>query len=151
MRYPLRLALCAALVIASCSTRERANFGEEEFVTNEIRELKAALAARDETKVLVGCMTVASNVSRMPAAKAQDIERLCHVEAPKLWLENAVRAATEAKAKTPELGDLNCMQLMAGDAFKTLAKHPPNDPALQKLADDYTRLCPDQVAKFRAP
>ena len=150
MRHPIRVVLCTALVFA-CSTKERKNFGEEEYVTNEIRELKAALAARDETKVLVGCMSVASNASRMPAAKAAEIERLCHVEAPKLWLENAVRAASEAKAKTPELGDLNCMQLMAGDAFKTLAKHPPKDPALAKLADDYTRLCPDQVAKFRAP
>jgi hypothetical protein len=139
------LIFCSAL---ACNTRERTNVGEEEFVTNEVRELKAALAARDETKVLVGCMSVTTSaLSRMPKAKAEEIERLCYVDAPKLFLENAVRDATDAKAKHPEL---SCMQLMAGDAFKAIAKHPTDDAALQKLVDEYTRLCPEQVAKFRA-
>jgi hypothetical protein len=139
-----------SLVLVACSTRERTNVGEEEFVTNELRDLKVALTARDETKVLVGCTIVKGSEARLPKAKAAEIERLCHVDARRLFLENAIRDAIEAKAKTPEFDDVNCMQLLAGDAFEIVDKHPPADPELKKLVDEYTRLCPDRVAKLRA-
>src|SRR5688572_9535949 len=139
-------AITAILSFGACSKQDKQdNTGEREFVAKEVVELKAALAARDESKVLVGCITTTTGLERIPKAMVEEIERLCYVDAPRLLLENAVREATEAKAKHPDdPAGVNCMQLLASDAFKTIKAHPTNDPALQKLVDEYTRLCPDQ-------
>ncbi len=140
--------ICATTIaVFACGKQEA---GEQAFVANEIVELKAAIAARDESKVLVGCMSTKTGLARMPKAMVEDIERLCYVDAPRLFLENAVRGATDAKARAPGLENINCMQLMAEDAFKAIKAHPTSDPELQKLVDEYTRLCPDRVAKLRA-
>ena len=147
------MAWCIAaitLFVSLAACKQQQDSGEQAYVAKEVVELKAALAARDETKVVIGCISTTTGLERMPKAMVEEIERLCYVDAPRLLLENAVREATEAKAKQPELGDMNCMQLFASDAFKAIKKHPTNDPALQKLVDEYTRLCPEQVAKLRA-
>jgi hypothetical protein len=141
--------LIAITILCGACGKDHSN-SEQAYVANEVVELKAALAARDETKVLVGCMSVTASAARMPKPTADEIALLCSTDAPRLLLENAVKEATDAKAKHPELGDLNCMQLLASDAFKMIGSQPPKDPALQKLVDDYTRSCPEQVAKFRA-
>jgi hypothetical protein len=140
--------MVVALAVFGC--RKKADTSEQDYVAKELVDLKAALAARDESKVLVDCITTTTGLSRMPKAMVTEIEQACYVDAPRLLLENAVRDAREAKASHPDLAGMNCMQLMAGDAFKTLKAHPTNDPALQKLVDEYTSLCPDEVAKFRA-
>jgi hypothetical protein len=39
--------------------------------------------------------------------------------------------------------------MFAEEAFKTVAQHPSSDAALKEIVDEYTRLCPTQVAEFR--
>jgi hypothetical protein len=142
-------AIIAMLTFGACNKQD--NTAERDFVAKEVVELKAALAARDESKVLVGCITTTTGLERMPKTMVDEIERLCYVDAPRLLLDNAVRDAREAKAKYPDdVAGISCAQLLAGDAFATIKAHPMNDPALNKLVDEYTRLCPEQVAKFRA-
>lgn len=144
-----RYAIIAILAFAAC--RKKEDTAERDFVSKELVELEAAVAARDESKVIVGCITTKSGLERMPKPMVEKIERLCYVDAPRLLLENAVHDAREAKAQHPDdtLG-INCAQLFAGDAFATMKAHPQSDAALDKLADEYAQLCPAQVAKFRA-
>ena len=123
---------------------------EQDWVSKELVKLKAALAARDETKVLVGCISVTTGLARLPRSLVDEIEPLCYVEAPRLLLGNAVRDARDRAGSHPDLGDINCMQLLASDAFETILAHPSSDPGLHELVDEYTQLCPKQVAKFRA-
>jgi hypothetical protein len=144
----LRHLLVTCLALGACD--KQGGNGEQEYIAKELGDLKAALAARDESKVVVDCISVTISQPRMPKSIADEIDRLCHNDAPRLLLENAVKDATDAKAKNPDFPQLHCMQLFAADAFKMIPAHPPKDPTLQKLVDDYTRLCPEQVAKFRA-
>jgi hypothetical protein len=142
--------LLVAIAMLGLGACDKDGDPEQQYVTKELAELKAALAARDESKVLVGCISLSSSRPRMPKSITDQIDQHCSVDAPKLLLENAVKDATEAKAKHSELAELNCMQILAADAFEMISAYPPKDPALQKLVDEYTRLCPEQVAKFRA-
>jgi len=135
---------------SSPSTDHRVDNPEQDYVAKELVELRAALGARDESKVLVGCASVTSSLPRMPKAMGSEIEQLCYTDAPRLYLENAVSEATESKAEHPGLDEINCAQLLAEDAFETIKLHPSKDPALRKLVDEYTRQCPEAVAKFRA-
>ena len=121
--------------------------GEQAHVESEVSELKGALAKRIVTEVLVGCLSATTSLSRLPRTLVDEIEQLCYVDAPKLYLENAVADARKQKAGPPAL---RCMQLFAEDAFKAIARQPPTDPALKALMDDYTTLCPVEVAKYRS-
>ncbi len=121
------------------------------FVEKEIPKLEAALAARNEVHVTTECALLESSVTEMPPALAQRIESGCYVEAPRLILELAIAKVVEANRKHPDMVDLNCMELFVEGALRTLAKHPPADPALQKLADDYAKMCPAEAAKARLP
>jgi hypothetical protein len=143
------LAIACAATAHGCKS-QRENTGEQEFVEHEVAELKTALVKRDETGVTIGCISATLSQPKMPKALAAEIEQLCYVDAPKLLLENAIADARKQKAGPPELGDLACMQLFAGDAFKAIIAHPHTDAALSALVDEYTRLCPAEVAKFRA-
>lgn len=137
------------LAVASTACNAKTESGEQQFVEGEVRELKAALASRSISGVQVGCITTTTSLPRLPAKLAKEIEQLCYVEAPRLYLETSVADASKSIAEHPGMDDISCMQLFAEDAFKTIALHPPADPGLQKLVDEYTRLCPKQVAKFR--
>ena len=121
---------------------------ETKFVRGELAELEQALARRDEIKVLVGCMSVMTGFDRMPGDVRAEIAQRCFTEAPRLLLENAVADAREQAGKNPDMPEMNCMQLLAEDAFRLMREHPTDDPRLESLAAEYTTLCPDQVAKF---
>lgn len=154
------LALPWLLVIA-CSDEPDAvrtrsfderGFGEQDFIEKEVATLENALAAKDETKILVGCMVVAGKgLARRPVMLQRRIERLCYVEAPRVHLELAIAAATKARAEHADLPEsFVCAQLLVSDALKAMAKAPAPDPGVKKLADDYEKLCPEAVAKIRA-
>lgn len=147
----MRLLLVVALLALGC--KDEASSEEEKFIVKELGELEKAVADRDETKMTIGCtmMTTSlrSKTARMPPARVQQIEKLCYVDVPRILLEKAIADVNANNAAHKDLGDLNCMQLFAGDAIKTLKKHPSSDPELQKLVAEYTRLCPAAVAKIR--
>jgi hypothetical protein len=148
------LVLCI-LLVGGCEDHPKAGgpgLGEQAYIENEVRSLEAALAAKDETKIAVGCMSVTTgSKDRMPAALQRKIEQLCYVEAPRFQLEHAIADVTKARAENPSLPpELTCMQLFASDAFKAMAKLPTPDPGVAQLAHQYEQLCPEAVAKIRA-
>jgi hypothetical protein len=135
------------LVIAAIACNPKPDFDEQTFVEKHVRELKTALAARNESHAITGCIVVTgTGLDRMPKPLIAEIEQLCYVDEPRLLLENAV-----AGVKREGTSEFRCMQLFAGEAFKTLAEHPTTDRALRDLVDEYTRLCPAEVAKFHSP
>lgn len=145
-----RLAL---VLLAACSTptgsgTEPAGLGEKDFIEKSLATLRTAIAARDESRIMVEC-AVGESAARYPAYTAE-IESLCFTKAPTILLENAIAATKAQNTKNPELADLNCRQLLAGDALKTVAKHPTNDAALAALVTTYTQLCPKEAAKAKA-
>ncbi|NVB82486.1 MAG: hypothetical protein HOV81_29170 [Kofleriaceae bacterium] len=147
----MRALLLALVVLPACSSRT-AKTDEQAFIERELARLKDALAKRSVSGVTTGCaLTVAAD--SVDKALAAEIEHLCSVEAPKLYLEEALVDARKYKAAPPpkELPELACMQLFVDEAFAAIAKHPSDDPGLKALADEYTALCPDRVAKLRAP
>jgi hypothetical protein len=135
------------MLVAACKSED---IREQEFVEAELAKLQSAFVARSASKVTVGCAIVTSNVEKMPAKLADEIKRLCYVEEPRMHLENAIADTVKGNVEHPGMEDISCIQLYAEDAFKTIAAHPSKDAGLQKLADEYARLCPEQVAKFRA-
>jgi hypothetical protein len=140
------LLVCLVPLIAACaSEREQ----EERFVEKELAKLQDAMAARSVTKVTTGCVMVTTSVDHVPKL-ADEIKRLCYVEAPRLYLETSIADTIKGNTEHPGMSDINCMQLFVEDAFTTLAAHPTTDAGLKKLVEEYTRLCPGQVAKFRA-
>jgi hypothetical protein len=50
-------------------------------VLKELVRLKSALDARDETKVLVGCVSITTSLARLPKAMVDELEPFCYVEA----------------------------------------------------------------------
>lgn len=137
------------LVLLACSS-DRAKSAEQNFVEREVADLKDAIAKRSESGIAVGCAAATVSTSRVSQALAAEIVQLCYVDGPKVYLENALADVRKRQAEHPELGDLACMQLFVKDAFDAIAKHPSGDAALAALADEYTKLCPDQAAKLRA-
>ncbi len=145
-----RLLLLVVLATA-CKEREGGSAAttEEGFVKEELVKLKAALAERSDTHVTVECTVVTTSLKRLHGAIADEISQLCFVEAPKLLLELAIAEERKSRAEHPDL-PWGCMQLFAPDAIATTIAHPSKDPALQKLVDEYTQLCPEAVDKARA-
>src|SRR4051794_7890163 len=117
------LLLCSLAVVACKKKAGSKDFtSEESYVDGELTELKASLAARDESKAEVDCMSVTVGLKRMPAATVKDIERLCYSEVPRLHLELAIADVKKTRADSPTLPtDMSCMQLFVGDAFKAKA------------------------------
>lgn len=144
------LAVPLLLGLGACKKKGQDVSAADEFLALQVTELEAAIAKRDISGIFVGCAGE-SSIDRMPAAVATKVKRLCHVEAPRIYLEDAIKDATAARAKHPDLpASMTCMQLFVEEALKTVAAHPANDPQLTKLVDDYTKLCPEQVAKIRS-
>lgn len=144
----MRSWLCVAVVIAGCSKHDNAS-SEQAYVENEIGAVERALASSSETEVTIGCVSLNASRKRMEPKVVARIEQLCDVEVPRLLLRKAIADVAANNAEHPDLGDLNCMQLFAGDAFKAMARRSAVDPELQKLAAEYERLCPKQVEKIR--
>jgi hypothetical protein len=145
-RVPGRAASIVAvlLVVGGCRKREPPIGFEEEFFAKEVGKLETAVANRDVSGISVGCAIHSTGLDRMPASLTDKITRLCHVEAPRISLEDAIRNVTEWRAKYLNLpSESACIQPFVDDALKTLAAHPPTDPRLTKLLEDYTRLCPE--------
>ena len=136
------------MLVAACESEAEQ---ERKFIERELPDLRSAFAARSASKVTVGCAIVTSGVDRMPVKVADEIKRLCYVEEPRLHLENAIASTVKGNAEHPGMESISCIQLYVEEAFKTMAAHPSKDAGLQKLADEYTRLCPQEVAKFRLP
>lgn len=145
----------ATLLAGGCRERSGRDdpTGEVSFVRRELEELEAGLAARDETKVAIGCLSTTPGLARLPATMKARIEQICHVEAPRLYLTSAVASVKQGMATAsgdPDLAAIACMQLLVEDAMTTIAAHPSGDASLQALADEYARLCPAEAAKIRA-
>jgi len=144
------LFIAVLLVSVACKPKSDDLGTERAFVAKEVAKLEAAFATRAESGVLVGCTVTTNGLERMPPALAEKIKKLCFVDAPKLFLENAIADVKAKQANGPvELADLNCFQLLIRDAFELHAKSTPPDPAVQKLVDEYTALCPKEAAKQR--
>jgi hypothetical protein len=143
-------ALIVALVLVPACTAKDANSDEIEYTRKEIAKLEQDLAKKDETGTILGCVTIEVSLARLPADLAAKAKTLCYVEMPRLVLRNAVADVKTKTAEHPDMGSINCMQLMASDAFKAMAKQPTQDAELKQLVDEYTKLCPDAVAKLRA-
>ena len=141
----------AALIACAIGCKSEEQFNRE-FIEKELASLDTALAAGNETRVVTSCAVLEGTSVNMPPALAERIARGCFVEAPRLILQRGIANVVENKRKhpDPELVGLNCAELFVPGALQTLAKHPTTDPALQKLADEYTRLCPAEAAKARA-
>lgn len=45
---------------------------------------------------------------------------------------------------------MSCTQLFAQKAFEAIAAQPSTDPRPTKLVEEYTKLCPEAVAKLKA-
>lgn len=144
--------LGVALVSIGCSKRDggaERNFDEKAFVEKELVELKRALAEGSVSGVLVGCSSVTVSMERIPESIEEEIAHLCYVAAPRLSLQDAVAEAKRGAAESPGMPEITCMNLFVKDAFLTLQEHPTDDPEVRKLVAEYTRLCPDRVAKFK--
>ena len=143
-RTPLALiaiALCGVSV--ACSKRKS---GAEEFLDMELATLEKALAARDLPGVFVSCPTT----TKLDSPAATRMKKLCSVDVPILILEDSIADATKNAASfPPEMKDMSCTQLFAKKAFEAIAAEPPTDPRLTKLVVEYTKLCPEAVAKLR--
>lgn len=146
--YALVLSIVAALT--ACNEKNaNVSSSEQAYVEKEVASLEAALAKGNETGVLVECMATETSLERMPTPLADKIRRLCYAEAPRLMLRNAIADAKKNQTEHPDLGDINCMQLLVTDAFKWMAKQPTVDAETQKLASEYEEICPAQAKKAR--
>ncbi|HTL35131.1 MAG TPA: hypothetical protein VL326_18510 [Kofleriaceae bacterium] len=153
MNRQLAYLLVSSLALVACKKKagHDDSSSEKAYIDGEIAELKTQLAARDESKAEVSCMSATVSIKRMPAATVKEIERMCYSELPRLHLELAIADVQKTRADTPALSaDMSCMQLFVGDAFKAKAHLEAPDPQLEKLAAEYEKLCPAAVAKIRA-
>lgn len=65
--------------------------------------------------------------------------------------EDSIAEATRNAADyPPEMKDMSCTQLFAQKAFDEMTAQPSTDPRLVKLVEEYTKLCPEAVAKLKA-
>jgi hypothetical protein len=150
------LWLLAAVTVAGgackkkAGTSAEASSAEQDYVEKGVASLETALAKGDESRVLVECISASTSVERVPAALADKLRRLCYAEAPRLLLRNAVAGVKRGLAEHPDLADIECMQLLVSDAFELMAKQNPVDPEAQKLADEFTQLCPAEARKVRS-
>ncbi len=150
-RLPALLLVTTSLAMSGCKNKSDQPTGwstEQEYLQHRLVDLKDALATRSESKATIACM---SDATRAADNVRAEMQQLCTVAVPTLLLEKAIADAKRNQAKfPPEMADMTCTQLFAHDAFKTIAAHPPTDAHLVALVQDYTQLCPKQVAKFRA-
>lgn len=143
----LRLVI-AVVVVGGCSKSTEDEIGRE-VLARRVPKLEAALAQRNEIHATTECAMLEGSISEMTPELAKRIERGCFVDAPSLILTNGIAKVVEANRKHADMADLNCMELFVPGALQTVAKHPVADPALQKLVNEYTRLCPKEAAKAR--
>ncbi|MBA3452701.1 MAG: hypothetical protein H0T42_06400 [Deltaproteobacteria bacterium] len=138
----IAIALCGVSV--ACSKRKT---GGEEFLDMQLAELEKALAARDLAGVFVGCPVTTD----LESPVATRMKKLCSVDVPILILEDSIADATKNAAEfPPEMKDMSCTQLFAPRAFEAVAEQPSLDPRLTRLVEQYTKLCPEAVAKLKA-
>jgi hypothetical protein len=122
---------------------------EERYARKEVAELPALLAARDEAKVMTSCGLATSSLDTLPAKLADDVRRLCHVEAPRLQLELAIEAVKQGNAKHPDMAEIHCIQPFLDEALRTIKAHPSSDAGLTHLVAELAALCPAEAAKAR--
>lgn len=121
--------------------------GSEEFLDMQLAELEKALAARDLAGVFVSCPVT----TKLKNPVATRMTKLCSVDVPILILEDSIAEATRNAADyPPEMKDMSCTHLFAQKAFDEMAAQPSTDPRLVKLVEEYTKLCPEAVAKLKA-
>jgi len=144
----MNAAIVIAATLVACTSSSTTT--ESDFIEREVPKLRAALASQKISDVLVSCAMTTGGVTKVPATVAAEIERLCYVDAPRLYLAQSVADTRRSMAAHPGMDEISCVQLFAADAFKIVAQHPTKDPELTRLVDEYTRLCPKQVAGFGA-
>jgi hypothetical protein len=157
MKAKLCVVVTLMCALAGCKKKSATGETSDEAIVKEvaglqakqIADLEAAFAAGDDVGVSVNCLGT-DRLEHMPAEAAAKLRKLCHVDAPRFLLQKAIADARKNMAEHPDLPDMRCFQLFAGDAFKILAKHPTADAATTKLVDEYAGLCPKEVAKLRA-
>lgn len=139
-RAPVALAF-ATLLLSACSPKPSTS--EKQYLEAQIEKLEAAFAKPkiNVADIQVGCITT-RNTAALDNDQRRRVEKLCWHDAPKLYLENALRKLRERPAPK-ELVDLECMDLLVPDALATLAAHPTDDPALRALVTEFTRRCPN--------
>ena len=138
------------LALVACS-KDDVTSSEGAYVKHELATLEQAMRDGNESGIVIECVGLRTSVPRMAAATAAKVERLCDVEGPRLLLKKAIDDVNAKNAEHPEMPDLNCFQLFAGDAFKAMARSKVADAELEKLAAEYTRLCPAAAGKLRQP
>jgi hypothetical protein len=140
--------LVAAVVVTACTKNDEAEM-ERKYVAKELAALEKALADGSESGVTVECAALRASLPRLDAPTVATIERLCDGEAAKLLLRKAIADVNARNAEYPNTRDINCMQVFVKTAFESLARR--SDPELEKLAAEYTTLCPGEAAKIRHP
>jgi hypothetical protein len=149
MLQQLSLITVLGLLVPLTACKKRPDQLEESFVKGELEALVQAAANSDVIGISTGCVVTTSDMERLPESMQKQISEICYVRAPRLYLEQAIAEARKGAGKMREIAEIRCMNLFVSDAFKTMKEHPSDDAELKRLATEYTRLCPKEVAKHR--